>query len=136
MKIAFCTDSEGGISFNGRRVSRDAVILGDLHKRAERVFAFPEAESLFSKAGIPVETATGGINGVVEGLLFLEQEPSVYYGRAEEIISYNFNRSYPADVKVKIHPTAAGFVPVKEEELTGQSHEKITVTVFVKGDLI
>ena len=131
MKIAVCVAENGGITFNGRRVSRDKKILEDMISLFGRVEVGESAFGMFERAGL-AEGASVCAEENPDGALFIEKDPAEYYGRAGTAVIYRFNVNYPADVYMTSSPADNGFTLVSVTEFAGETHEKITREVYSK----
>lgn len=128
MTVYLCLDDRGGLTFNGRRLSRDAAVLADMASEG------PVTIDGFSEkllAGIPYILA--------EELLpedcrfFLEnRNPEDVLPAADRLVIYRWNRHYPSDVRWEGQPGDHGFILSETSEFPGKSHEKITKEVYVK----
>lgn len=118
--VIFCLDKRDGLSFCGRRLSRDAKIFEDIQKDFGAValsndisFDFlPEAKestAVFCEVEIP--------RGYLEG--------------CNKVIIYRFDRTYPFDVSL-----AKGFYDnfrlCEKTEFAGNSHDKIFKEIWEK----
>lgn len=134
MKIILCLDDNKGLLFNNRRQSRDKAVLDDIFNNlnGEKLAVTTFSEKLFSDYAekIVVDDNPFGkeeISVVFSENLSLQQ----FMAKIDKIIVYNWNRVYPCDFYCDID-----FLQLKmieETELTGNSHEKITKQVFIKG---
>lgn len=131
MKIAVCVAENGGITFNGRRVSRDKKILEDMISLFGRVEVGESAFGMFERAGLS-ERASICTEKNPDGALFIEKDPAEYYGSAAAAVIYRFNVNYPADVYMTSSPADNGFTLVSVTEFAGETHEKITREVYSK----
>jgi hypothetical protein len=130
LTLIVCVDDRGGLSFNGRRQSRDQLLLADLLAEADghrlwmneysaRLFPDEVADRLLI-AENPLDRAVGSDCCFIENLPvqpFLEQ--------ADRLLLYHWNRTYPADRALTL-PLDGGWTLLSQEEFPGFSHEKIT----------
>lgn len=132
MKVYLCLDDRGGLLFNGRRLSRDALVLADLASDAARALTIdPFSEKLLASSGIPYELAHEQISE--DACFFLEnRDPAQLLPKASELVIYRWNRVYPSDVRWEETPEAYGFFLKECTEFSGKSHEKITKEVYIK----
>ena len=125
MRVALCIDDYGGMLFNGRRQSRDRVLLADLLREAAgRLRISPFSAKLLADAPATVSedylTAAGDAD-----LCFVEKDALLPFAdRIDELILYRWNRHYPADTYCDLD--LGGFRLVEATEFVGSSHEKIT----------
>ena len=135
MKLIVCVDEAMGMMFNNRRQSRDGVLIEHIldlvdDKKiwitafSESLFRFRTEYALFDEKPI-------GIGD--EDFCFVENiAPSGLEESVDEIILYNWNRSYPSDMKFDI--CLDDWTLVSEVEIKGSSHEKITERIYKKGE--
>ena len=110
MRIIICLDDRGGLSFGGRRLSRDRALIDFICSRYETVADDPYTVGCDS--------------------CFLENtEIKLDVPEIDELVVCRWNRAYPFDRRVEITPD---WHPVSEYELVGSSHDKITVIVYRK----
>lgn len=126
MKLILCVDEKGGFSFFGKRQSRDKILIERiLEKAAGNLYVSEYSAPLFSEFnGVKtVKNFSDATCGYffAEGLL-----PSL--SSFDEIILYNWNRHYPADVFFAINEEE--FILEGEDEFKGFSHEKITEKIY------
>ena len=127
MTVYLCLDDRGGLLYNGRRLSRDAVLLADMAAMVPDVLTIdPFSEKLIREAEIPYvlppETAED---------FFAEDVPAEeILAQTAKIVIYRWNRLYPADVRWEPDLAAMGFAPRETTEFPGRSHEKITREVY------
>ena len=133
MKVIVCLEKKLGILFNHRRLSKDRKVVEDICKRTKRLYMSPFSEPLFCDAPIEIcvdvqflEKAHAGDVCFVENQL-LES----YVDKIEELVVYQWNRSYPSDTKFDI--PLQEWKKISEEDFVGFSHEKITRQVYVRG---
>ena len=132
MKLFICIDDEGGISFMGRRVSRDRTVTADIAALAgDNLTVFPYSERLFKEAGYPVRVVSGDIDDT--SALFIEDRGGrEFIERADTVVLYRWNRLYPSDLKIDFSPCDEGFALSETVDFVGKSHEKITREIYTK----
>lgn len=134
MTVAVCVDNSGGMLFNGRRLSRDRVMIEDLLSLAGSVpvRAAPFSAALFSKAAERAEICRDFLSAAGDGAFcFVENVPLAgYMDRVEKLIIYRWNRDYPSDVKLDVQPEEYGLRLAESLEFAGSSHDKITREVY------
>ena len=127
MTVYVCLDDRGGLLFNGRRLSRDAVQLADMAAEGPLcVDAF--SEKLVASAGIPYTLAEETLTA--DCRFFLEnRDPDAVLPLAERVVIYRWNRHYPADT---VFPQQWLQCRTLQEsrEFAGSSHETITREVY------
>ena len=132
LTVYLCLDDRGGLLYNGRRLSRDAVLLADMAAMVPDVLTIdPFSEKLITAAGIPYALAG---ESLTEGThFFLEnRDPEALLPLAHTLVIYRWNRHYPSDVRWEGIPEDYGFMLSETAEFPGKSHEIITKEVYVK----
>lgn len=130
MIIAACVDEAMGLKFNGRRQSRDRIVMQELCAMAgDRLRVAPASAKLLEEGSAYVgdDYLTGAKSGdwcFVEDTAYLNQAAEI-----EQIVLFQWNRSYPADLYFQFPGEWTGAV---SREFSGSSHEKITVEVYKK----
>ena len=134
MKLFLCVDDEGGMTFMGRRVSRDIAVCSDIVDMAEeKLTVLPFSERLFKDAGYSPRVITSYDNIEDDDCLFIEDiSPLDLLQKADTLIIYRWNRLYPSDRKFDLSPTDVGFSLASTLDLKGKSHEKITKEVYTR----
>ena len=132
MNLIVCLDDRNGMTFLGRRQSRDielcrrvmALTTGKLYMNAYSAKIFDGSEKIvvcedfLEKAG-------------KNDFCFCESTVETLEN-VTGIIIYRWNRLYPADVHFGFDLEANGFSLVSTEEFIGNSHAKITEQIFKK----
>ena len=134
MTVIVCMDERGGMSFCGRRVSRDcAVTARILEKTGGRaLWMSPYSAGLFDplpeNACVSEKFLAAAPSGTV---CFVETQPlGNAAARVVRIVRYLWNRRYPSDVRFDVDVTAAPWRLVSREEFAGHSHERVTEEVY------
>lgn len=134
MRVALCVDDLGGMLFNGRRQSRDRVLIADLLREAApaRLLISPFSADLFGADAVTASADFLQTAGAGE-LCFVENVPlAPHADRIDELILYRWNRRYPRDLTLDLDPLAAGLRLVEQTALAGYSHENITKERYVR----
>lgn len=135
ISVAVCVCDNGGVTFLGKRQSRDRVLIADFIRSAE---GKPVCISSFSKtlfADYPeVAILPGVLDGAPDGsVCFVENEPlSAHIDEISTLTVYKWNRIYPYDKKLDVNPEREGFRLSSVSEFEGSSHEKITKEIWRK----
>lgn len=133
MKIFVCVDDEGGMSFMGRRVSRDRVVTEDIIKTAGgKLVIYPYSERLLREAGCSPRVSCDALAaaGDDEWVFIEDRGAGECLDRIDTVVLYRWNRLYPSDKKLDFCPTRAGFSLAEATDMVGKSHEKITREVY------
>lgn len=133
MIVAVCVDGRGGMLFNRRRQSQDRAQREDLLTfcAGRRLWIAPCSLPLFGeREGITVDGEFLSRAGAEE-VCFVEDCPLAPFAeRIGQLVLYNWNRAYPADVHLDLDPASEGFTLVERTEFAGTSHEKITREIY------
>lgn len=135
MTVIVCLSDGGGMTFNKRRQSRDAAVIGNIERLVcdGALFISDFSLGLFSESSISVIAATNPVDAADTGdFVFLEDRGvGEYKAKMERLVIYRWNRRYPSDFKFDISPEAEGMKLLEETEFPGNSHEKITREIWV-----
>lgn len=130
MRIIICLDDKNGMMFNNRRLSRDAVVCEDIITNLADeslkllTYSVPLFEAFSEKITV-VEDVCG------EGVFFVENKDiQQLLPEIEEIIVYGWNRVYPSDFICNVDFSV--FHIKSQVEFKGNSHEKITKTIYCR----
>ncbi len=133
MNIIVCVDDKFGISFMGRRVSRDRVVIDDIIKTIgdKKLFIHPDSSVLFSDCSDIVIPDKNYLDMAKSGdYCFAEKSDYENYAQnIESVIIYKWNRRYPADLFFMI-PLIEQKEPTKTYKFKGNSHDIITKEVY------
>ena len=129
MIVAVCVDNEWGMTFYGKRLSRDREVVRDVMQSAPKVWVRRFSARLFAKEDVTVDDSCLETAGEGE-LCFIENADILPYAqRIEKIILYRWNRDYPHDREFRL---PGGFRRKNVTEFRGHSHETITKEEYVK----
>lgn len=163
MKIIVCVDNRMGMCFNGRRVSRDRVVSGDILEmtRGNVLWMAPGADKLFAEVlkAKEEECQESGREKKMQDVRRLEDEKmwkidpdflekagtedfcfaegedlAGYEGKITEIVLYKWNRDYPADIFFEVD--LSKWELEERKEFSGYSHEKITREIYNRQGLL
>lgn len=131
--VAICLDDKGGMTFLGRRLSSDRLLIENLVGSSESdiyISGFSSAlftshEGKYRVVENPLTDAPDGAICFVENLPLSSALPYI-----DRIIMYKWNRHYPSDRKIDISFEA--FRVASETEFVGSSHDKISKLVLVR----
>lgn len=131
MTIIVCLDDCGGMTFAGRRQSRDSKVLEDIKNNYEPIYINSFSEKLIAPSGIKY-TLTDNIDALGEGdTVFIENlDVSKYAHRVSRVIIYKWNRKYLSELKFTLD--MSGYTKKSVSEFAGSSHDKITREVYEK----
>lgn len=134
MKLIVCLENSGGMSFFGRRVSRDIVVYEDICNtcKGKKLYMNKISIELFEEINSPNcerSVVADYLSISPEDFLFLEDNlPGDLQGEISELIIYRWNRDYPHDVSFDIDMSK--FRLFSKKEFAGKSHEKITCETY------
>ena len=128
MHLILCVDDRNGLSFCGRRLSRDSALCTHILQLTEGHALWMDAYSakLFPAGEIKVHAQCQSMAAKGE-YCFVETAPLLdRYEDLESVILYHWNRTYPATVYLP-HDFLRGFTLSQTLEFSGTSHEGITM---------
>ncbi len=134
MTVFVCLDDNAGMTFGGRRQSRDSKVIEDIFVTVgnEKLFIAPFSEKLLDGRD-NIKVKRNPLNAVRHGFCFIEDRGvKEYINDIDTLIIYKWNRHYPQDRKFDIIPAECGFTLTESIEFTGSSHEKITKEIYNK----
>ena len=125
MTVIVCVDDNRGISFGGRRLSRDSAVCADIVRCADGCAIEMHERSKMLFEGLDAKISPDGEIHFVEF-----ESPDALLAKADTLIIYRWNRRYPSDLRLtapleKWHLAEAN-------EFSGSSHEKITKEVYIR----
>lgn len=131
MTVIVCVDKNLGMLFNSRRLSRDREVIDRIisicNGRLLRINHF--SANLFGDYALVSESFLEEAN--FDDFCFVENvDLSGYSDKIDKIIIYNWNRSYPADLFLGVNLN--DFTLVRSVEFAGNSHDRITESIYVK----
>ncbi len=133
MIVIVCIDDNGGMMFNNRRQSKDKKLTEKIIEitKGSKLWLDKYTSELFSStANINIDNAFLSEAATGE-FCFVENFPlSPYEKWIEKLIVFRWNRSYPFDRELDID--ISKWQLADSTEFEGNSHEKITMEVFVK----
>lgn len=135
MILMVAVDEKNGLTFGGRRQSKDRILrekmlalCGDaplwVNAYTARQFSAEEAGRLCIAEDFMEQAGEGEY-------CFLENcAAAPYLEKIEKLFLFHWNRSYPADFHFDIALTAPEWILELTEEFAGFSHEKITMEEY------
>ena len=137
MNICVCVDDSMGMSFFGKRQSRDKLLIQRLlsHAEYDRILTSEYSAPLFADAndGRVCVASDGYASCTERDVCFFELEHITEYADSlQTIIIYKWNRKYPSDKKFPFSPQDKGFTLSSSVEFAGNSHDKITEEIWTK----
>ena len=136
MILVICVDDKGGMAFNGRRQSMDKLLRSDLLETVgERpLWVSPYTAKQFDPAPASLRVSEDFLDRAEAGEYCFAEFPPLaqVLDRAEGLILYRWNRTYPADQYLDFDPAAAGFRLVSAADFSGSSHKTLTKEVYTR----
>ena len=130
MTLICCIAKNGGMLFQGKRVSRDMAVSEKILSLMEgkKLYLSPSSATLFpeSEKIVAVENPmafAGEDFCFVENCDFSPED-------ADTIYLFHWNRDYPADAFFPFDVKAEGYRKIKKEDFAGNSHKKITLEIY------
>ena len=136
MTVFVCTDSRGGMTFNGRRLSFDTEIIEDVIRYTGDgiLYISDFSEDLFADSSASVICVPDPLySASADAFVFVEDGKIIpYIEKIDKLIIYNFGEAYPYDTRLDIDPLDAGFNLRSRRSFTGYSHDNVTREDFIK----
>lgn len=129
MILAVCVDDRMGLSFGGRRLSKDAALREKLWALSGGALRMSEysARQFTQRVYSGADYLSGAQNG---DWCFAENDDYLEYADSiERIVLLKWNRRYPSDCKFRF---PGKWTPVSAEDFPGTSHECLTMEVYVR----
>ena len=132
MNIIACIDDNKGQLFNGRRQSKDIQVISKILNITEgkNLLINSFSEKLFEEKAIVnvdfLECAGEGDFCFIENV-----SASEYIEKINKVYLFKWNRKYPSDFTFDLE-LENNFNLVSVEEFQGNSHELVTLEVWVK----
>lgn len=147
MNIIVCADNRMGISFNGKRPTRDHIILTEiLTKYGHDIWIFPNSEkyvrSEVEKYDIPVELHVINDEAEIDDLptdatIFIETGTNEFFDmlldKVDNIILYQWNTTYMYTEQFPDIHADTRFSMVHQETIQGSSHDEVIIQFFEKN---
>lgn len=135
MKIIVCIDDKKGLSFANKRQSMDRKLREDILLMCHSHTLWMDHYSYKQFAYMPASqiTVLSDYNVMIpkQDFLFIERSAvTPFIDRCDMLITYNWNRHYPADLYLDID--LSKWHLENKTEFEGSSHPKITKEVYVK----
>ena len=136
MIAVICVDDKMGMTFLGRRLSKDSVLRARLNMLCAGV---PVRMNAYSKGqfeeNFSLIVSESYLEDAEKGeFCFVEnRDISPFEEKLERVVLYKWNRHYPSDVKFTFPLEEKGFGLKSVYEFEGSSHEKITEEIWERG---
>lgn len=133
MTLILCLDDKNGMLFNNRRQSADRVLCRHIEQKIGngKLFVTPYSAKLFSADKVTVAENPLDLAGTDDCCFIENLEVTPYLEKADKLLIYRWNRTYPSDVTFPAQ-ALAGWTRIEIEEFPGNSHDRITVEVYAR----
>lgn len=133
MKPIICIDNEYGMMFNNRRLSQDIKQRENLsvYLQNKTICMSTYSASLYEENLFNIKIISN-INEAISEFVLIEDLPIASFIDADQIIIYNWNRSYPSDVHFDIK-ILASYTLIEQHDFSGNSHNLITRSIYLKN---
>ena len=132
MHLIVCVDERYGLSFCGKRLSRDQELTAHMLRMTSesKLWVHPYSASLFPADYVCVDVDYFDKAGP-DDYCFVEKGPFPQaWDDVKSVILYRWNRAYPSTEKLACELFETMKL-VSTEEFTGKSHEKITMERYI-----
>ena len=133
MKLILCLDKDNGMLFNHRRLSQDRNMMLDMSTmiKSDKIYMNDYSYDLYQNLDCPNKIVVESLDNIDDYCLIENQEIKDI-SNVEQVIIYNWNRKYPADLYFPISLLEKW--NIKETyDFAGTSHDVITKTVYERG---
>lgn len=132
MKFIYCIDDRNGLTFFGKRQSRDSELIKRVISLAngKKVWINSFSKKLFEGYDVCCDENFLAMAG--EGEYCFIENVDADLSKAEGVVLYRWNRHYPSDRKLNVDFLQLKFSLQSVEEFVGKSHEKITQEIYGK----
>ncbi len=131
MTAVLCLCDNGGMSFGGKRQSRDKLLYNEILKLVGNATLYVNeySASLFNGVNVAVTDDFLSVAGT-ENYCFIERaEDAFVVKEADTVIIYRWNRRYPFDQSFDFNLLSSKKL-VSKRNFSGNSHEKITEEIY------
>ncbi len=145
MKIITCLDKNNGMSFHGKRQSRDEVVIKDIvnfisennyklimNENSYRLFLKYNSEINDMKSNFICYKDSEELYDDVDYCFVETFNIEKIKDEIKELIIYRWDKVYPSTIKFDVSCTTLDLF--KADEIIGRSHEKIIREVYRKND--
>ena len=133
MNLIVCLDDRQGMLFNARRQSSDSKLRARMLELVGEHKLWMNGYSARQFFELPLNVCVDEAflqKAEQADYCFAENaEITEYVPKAEGIVIYRWNRTYPADVHFPVH-LLCGFQLVSSTDFAGSSHERITEDMY------
>lgn len=128
MHLIFCVDDDRGLSFCGRRLSRDREVYAHILRFSEGhlLWTAPNSAALFPEGSVTADPAFLQKASCGEYCFMETSVPKDSVDDVESVILYCWNRRYPSTEKFD-ESILTGLHLCQTEAFPGKSHDQITM---------
>ena len=133
MKLIACIAKNKGMTFFGKRVSKDSVLREKILELSHGHRLLMNSYSAKQFEDISALTVDENFLNIAndDDFCFIENM-NADVNSVNEIYLFSWNRDYPADFFFDIDPKSSGFKRVSSQDFKGSSHDKITLDIYKK----
>lgn len=132
MNIILSVDKSNGMLFNDRRVSRDKIANEKIFELCNNELYIDEfSKDMFPNANTISQNEISNLSS--DKFYFAEQPNDIPIDKVNKFYIFNWNRDYPAEVYFDFDLNSLGFKKSIRKDFVGNSHKKITLTIFERG---
>ncbi len=134
MTVILFVDDDFGMTFFGKRQSRDSAAINKISEYAQgrELLISPFSASLFEQSGKAKADNHFLDNAGPDDICLAENSDiTPYLSKTDRIILYRWNRKYPSDFKFDRN-ILKNYRLTDSYDFCGTSHDKITVEVYDK----
>jgi hypothetical protein len=132
MNLIVCVDKSFGMSFGGRRLSRDGEVIRKIVEVTEGANLFvDEYSAVLFQGNREVICEPQFLSKAQSGDFCFAEISEIPYDRIESIYLFHWNRDYPADQYFQ-NEILHFFQKKKKEDFVGSSHKKITLEIYIR----
>lgn len=135
MTLLVCVDDHYGLGFNHRRQSSDRKVIEEIVKisAGKRLWVDSYSVSLFPEEVFLCADKDYLTLADAEDCCFSEcADLTEDLHKFNKIILFRWNKSYPSDIKFPYDSLLKSWKPHSTKEFAGNSHESITMEVYVR----
>lgn len=137
MKIIVAIDDDLGMMFNHRRQSQDSKLREKILELSKESTLWMNAYSRkqFADDLDNIRVSETFLTDAKDGEYCFVENSTIaeYASKIEEIILFQWNRRYPGDIHLDFLPENNNMTCTKNEEFQGNSHDKISMGVWVRN---
>lgn len=129
MRVIICLDDNFGMTFGGKRQSRDSKVFEDIKNSCGKITILPFSEKLVSSSGVEYCVKSDVSELADDEWVFLENiNPKELGDKISTLVIYKWNRKYLSDMKCTLD--LSQFKKAESSEFVGTSHDRITKEIY------